>query len=158
MSAPFSRILSAFERLKLIYSTVPESRSQIAERVNCLLLDINQPTRGPERTTEPMDHTRSANELERKRVDARLNGFVYKESRAWHEITRHYGDGLNQAELLSLAEVLASQIGIKVDREAKRRKEVLIKWYDENIDTIVDIMPRIKLEDKDGKPVEGIRR
>ena len=156
--AAFPRCSAAFERLKALYRSVPESRSQIAERVNCLLLDIAQPNRGQDRATEPIDYGRTANELERKRVDARLNGFVYKESRAWHEITRYYGDGLNQAELLSIAEVIASQIGVKVDREAKRRKEVLIKWYDENIEPIIEIMPLIKLEDKDGKPVEGMRR
>lgn len=84
-----------------------------------------------------------------------MNGFVYKNSAAWKVITEKYGDNLNQAELLSLAEVIAEQLGLKVDREAKRRKEVLVKWYDEHLSEIMCLLPRIILEDKDGKKFEG---
>jgi len=94
--------------------------------------------------------SKSQTEVERERVDRRLDGFIAKESRAWKEITEHYGSSLNQGELLSLAEVLASEIGLHVDREAKRRKEVLIKWYDENIEKIAPFLKYVVLEGEDG--------
>jgi hypothetical protein len=34
--------------------------------------------------------------------------------------------------LLSLAQVIAQHLHIRLDREAFRRKRVLLKWYDEN--------------------------
>ena len=104
----------------------------------------------------PPDVTqRNANELERKRVEDRLNGFNMRTSPAWREICRRFGPSLNQTELLSLAQIIAGQLGLKVDREAKRRKEVLIKWYDENLKAVMEILPYIVLEDGDGNAVVG---
>jgi hypothetical protein len=47
--------------------------------------------------------------------------------------------------------VIGSEIGIKVDREAKRRKEVLIKWFDENYTAIRTVIGKIEMEDTDGR-------
>ncbi|KAK8891581.1 hypothetical protein M9Y10_028794 [Tritrichomonas musculus] len=98
---------------------------------------------------------RNANELERKRVSNRLNGFSIKDSIAWQEICKRFGPNLNQSELLSMAEIIGQQAGIKVDREAKRRKEVLIKWYEENIVIIRKMLPFFKLEDTEGNLLRG---
>lgn len=98
---------------------------------------------------------RSANELERKRVNSRLNGFSLKDSFAWQEICKRFGPNLNQSELLSLAEIIGQEAGIKVDREAKRRKEVLIKWYEENLEVVLKMLPYVKLVDSDGNALKG---
>jgi hypothetical protein len=58
-------------------------------------------------------------------------------------------------ELRSLAEVVGAEIGVKVDREAKRRKEVLIKWFDENYALMGPILARIQMEDSNGRPMTG---
>lgn len=139
--------------LRAVYNANPEARTTIAERLLTLVGDLGRAQRCAQGTE--IDHTRSANEIERKRVDARLNGFIYKESAAWRVITERYGDNLNQNELLSLAEVIAAQLNLKVDREAKRRKEVLIKWYDEHLEKIKSLLPLIVLEDKEGNRFEG---
>jgi hypothetical protein len=89
--------------------------------------------------------------MERERVDSRLRGFNPHESVAWADIRRRFGDSLNQAELRSLAEVIGSEVGIKVDREAKRRKEVLIKWFDENYGVIQGVLGKIEMEETDGE-------
>jgi hypothetical protein len=94
--------------------------------------------------------------LERKRVQSRLGGFDSSKSVAWQEFCTRFGKSLNHTELLSVAEVIASQIGVRVDREAKRRKEVLIKWFDENYLAIAPILPRLKLENADGKMMTGV--
>jgi hypothetical protein len=72
-------------------------------------------------------------------------------------ITDSFGSNLNQAELLSIAEVLAFRLNLKVDRGAKRRKEVLIKWYDENWDRIAPIWQQLALEDNQGRRLYATR-
>ena len=54
---------------------------------------------------------------------------------------------------MSIAEVLGHMLHIRVDREAKRRKEVLIKWFEENIEAIHPMLDKIIPEDKNGNPV-----
>jgi hypothetical protein len=80
-------------------------------------------------------------------------GFDASQSIAWREIRTRFGDSLVQTELLSLAQVICSEIGIQVDREAKRRKEVLIKWFDENYSAIRGILSKIEMEDVNGRPL-----
>jgi hypothetical protein len=96
-----------------------------------------------------------ADNADRKRVEARLMGFDSSRSAAWQRICARFGDSLSQSELLSLAEVISSEVGLKVDREAKRRKEVLIKWFDENYPAIEDLLDRLRLEDANGRPITG---
>ena len=89
----------------------------------------------------------------RSALTERLKNFVYKESAAWKEITRRYGEELTQNELLCIAEVIASNLGIVIDREAKRRKNVLIKWFDENLEVITPFFERLRLIGSDGCPI-----
>jgi hypothetical protein len=56
--------------------------------------------------------------------------------RAWALLTSKFGTKITQEELLSLAQVLAHELDLDLSREYKRRKELLVKWYDENIETI----------------------
>ena len=93
--------------------------------------------------------------IERNRVESRLRGFDVAQSIAWKDVCGRFGHSLSQSELLCVAEVIGSEIGVKVDREAKRRKEVLIKWFDENYVAIAPVLPRIELEDVDGKIMAG---
>ena len=84
-----------------------------------------------------------------------MNGFSLKDSIAWQEICKRYGPNLNQSELLSMAEIIGQEAGIKVDREAKRRKEVLIKWYEENLEVVLKMLPYFKLVDSNGNALRG---
>jgi hypothetical protein len=70
---------------------------------------------------------------ERQKIDQRIANFAYEKSAAWQEISARHWDSLRQSELLSIAQVLGNKLGIEVDREAKRRKSVLVKWFDENL-------------------------
>ena len=69
-------------------------------------------------------------------VKIRLQDFVADNSRGVEMLTKKFGDVPNQHELFSLARVLSSKLDIFLDREASRRKAVLLKWYDENVDKI----------------------
>jgi hypothetical protein len=145
----------AFERVASLYDTVPDSRCTVIDRLGCLLAELRHPSQSAREKRSDGDYYRIANEVERRRVDARLNGFSLKESPAWRMIIRRFGENLNQMELLSLAQVLSDRLNLKIDREAKRRKEVLIKWYDENFRAISEVLPYVYLEDKDGHMVIG---
>lgn len=84
---------------------------------------------------------------EKERIAGRLQGFNPKDNPAWHQITQRFGANIKQPELLSIAEVLATNACIKLDRDAKRRKTVLIKWFSENWDKIKPFLDYVVLED-----------
>lgn len=88
---------------------------------------------------------------EKIRVRARLNGFIAMESMIWNEIKRRFGDNIRHGELLSIAEVVAQYSGVFLDRDAKRRKTVLIKWFQENWARIAPFLSCVVLEDKSEK-------
>jgi hypothetical protein len=82
----------------------------------------------------------------KKRIASRLDGFNPKDTPAWREITRRFGASIKQPELVSIASVLAQSTNIKLDRDAKRRKAVLIKWFEENWTTIEPFLDYVVLE------------
>ncbi|KAK8834742.1 hypothetical protein M9Y10_011163 [Tritrichomonas musculus] len=84
---------------------------------------------------------------EKERITNRLNGFNPKDNTAWREITNRFGNNIKQPELLSIATVLANNANIKLDRDAKRRKSVLIKWFEENWKAILPFLDYVVLED-----------
>ena len=97
---------------------------------------------------QPEDHqiSETANK-EKRRIAQRLYGFNPKDNPAWYQITQKFGSNLKQPELLSIAEVCATSAHIKLDRDAKRRKSVLIKWFEENWPRISPYLNYVILED-----------
>jgi hypothetical protein len=69
---------------------------------------------------------------EKERIASRLQGFDHRDNDVWKAISRKFGTNLKQEELLSIANVLAERAGVHLDRDAKRRKAVLVKWFNEN--------------------------
>ena len=86
---------------------------------------------------------------EKERIANRLNNFNPKDTPVWREITQRFGSSIKQPELLSIATVLAQNAHIKLDRDAKRRKAVLIKWFEENWAAIYPYLDYVVLEDGD---------
>lgn len=82
---------------------------------------------------------------ERHRIDERIRNFEYERSEAWAELRRRGWDQLSQSELLSIAQILGKKLGIELDREAKRRKSILVKWFDENLTALRSRMGNITL-------------
>lgn len=87
---------------------------------------------------------------EKDRIKGRLTGFDTKNNIAWHEITTRFGNNVKQQELLSIANILSQNAGIKLDRDAKRRKSVLIKWFNENWNYLAPFLQFVVLEDTFG--------
>jgi hypothetical protein len=52
--------------------------------------------------------------------------------------------------LLEIAMSLANLIGVKLDRQDKRRRELLIGWFNKHYDRICDYVPRMVLRDDNG--------
>ena len=89
----------------------------------------------------------SEDSSERSRIARRLQGFDQRDNVAWLELSRRFGSNLKQGELQSIAQALAEGAGIKLDRDAKRRKIVLLKWFEENWLTIKPFLEFVVLED-----------
>jgi hypothetical protein len=83
---------------------------------------------------------------ERRKLNHRIANFRVFESKAWQELASRGWDGLTHAELLSVAQVLVNKLSIPVDREAKRRKCILVKWFDEHLEDIRPLLDFIHLE------------
>ena len=79
-----------------------------------------------------MDNKQGDHNKEKERIQSRLGNFNPKDNHVWRTITQRFGANIKQPELLSIAQVLASGANVKLDRDAKRRKGVLIKWFEEN--------------------------
>lgn len=102
------------------------------------------------------DPQRIQTENERLRVEKRLEGFDFRQSQAWKEICDCFGSSLSQNELLSIAQIIAFHAKLKLDREAKRRKEVLIKWFQENLTVARPYLKSLILEDCEGKRLGAV--
>jgi uncharacterized protein YbjT (DUF2867 family) len=84
---------------------------------------------------------------ERERVLRRVDGFNWRESPAWLELVARYGPRLSQEELVSIADLASNGLQIRLDRDARRRKSVMIKWFEEHWDRILALLPIIVLGD-----------
>lgn len=94
------------------------------------------------------------NEYEHYRNELRLRDFNEKDSSAYAKLCELFGPKPSQQELLSLAQVVSANLNILLDREAMRRKKVLIKWYDENFSKIESfLIENVLIVDKDGAAV-----
>jgi hypothetical protein len=84
---------------------------------------------------------------ERERIQRRVEGFNWKKSTAWLQLSSMYGPKLNQDELISIAELCAHNLQIKLDRDARRRKIVIIKWFTDHWRKIHPLLHLIVLAD-----------
>jgi hypothetical protein len=84
---------------------------------------------------------------EKVRILGRLKDFNARDCSVWREITSRFGRNVKQPELLSIAAVLAAHANIRLDRDAKRRKTVLVKWFDENWPALQPYLDFVVLED-----------
>jgi hypothetical protein len=85
--------------------------------------------------------------VEKQRIAGRLQGFNPKDNPVWTAITQKFGPNIKQPELLSIATVLATNTNTRLDRDAKRRKSVLLKWFEENWAAIAPFIDFVVLED-----------
>jgi hypothetical protein len=80
------------------------------------------------------------------RIQRRLNGFNWKKSQAWRHLSFQFGPTLTQEELVSIAELIAHRTGIRLDRDARRRKMVMLKWFEEHWTVIQPLLGLVVLD------------
>ena len=94
------------------------------------------------------------NEYERYVNDLRIKRFNEKEPVSYQTLCSLLGEKPSQQELLSLAQVLSAKLNIPLDREAVRRKKILIIWFDEHFAKIEPFMrENVLIVDKNGNAV-----
>lgn len=79
------------------------------------------------------------------RVNQMVKGFNANRSIAWIYLRSNYGDKITHNELIRIAKIVSTYTGIKVSRDAKRRKVVLLKWFDENWQTIKPVLTMVSI-------------
>jgi hypothetical protein len=88
-------------------------------------------------------------------VEEKRRGFDAYSSRAWTCLTNKYGPRISQEKLLSLAQVAAFELRLGLPREWKRRKEMLVRWFDENLDIVWPfIQAKVVVSDTSGHPID----
>jgi hypothetical protein len=90
------------------------------------------------------------------RADDSFKEFSYRTCAAWRDICSRFGPGLTHSELLCVAEVVAYNLNLTVDREAKRRKSCLVRWFDANLAQINPFLSRLRLLDVNGIPIQKL--
>ena len=100
---------------------------------------------GPPLSVPP--YITSAPSLEKQKLAMKLNGFDYKTSDSWKSIVAMFGSDIKRTTLCEIAKFIASKKGIRMDRDSKRRKDVLLKWYSDNWADCIDILKKVKVKD-----------
>ena len=94
----------------------------------------------------PIDLNHMGSNSEKVRIQQLLHGFDQKVSPAWKTITTAFGPDVKQISLCELALQLSKKLGITLNRDAKRRKSVLIKWFHDNWDILKDEINNYQLD------------
>ncbi|KAK8895208.1 hypothetical protein M9Y10_023650 [Tritrichomonas musculus] len=81
---------------------------------------------------EPKKKAKRGSSAECQIVAQLLENFIPENSIAFIRLKEKYGFGLTHAECQSIADVISIHLGIKLEREARRRFPSLIKWFDDN--------------------------
>jgi hypothetical protein len=89
---------------------------------------------------------------EREMISERVRDFSSTDSRPWKFFLEHGWDKLSVKEYVGIGQVLAAEARLEMDREAKRRKEVLFKWMDDHWDELTPFLNRLNLEFEEHKP------
>ena len=73
-------------------------------------------------------------------------GFEAYRSRGYSALLSILREPISYQALSSLAFILSVYLNIKIEREYMRRKEMLIKWFDENLNKWECLIPHIRAE------------
>jgi hypothetical protein len=84
--------------------------------------------------------------IEAERVRQRLDGFDAMNSNALRILHQHFGETVTTNELRSIAVLLCHKSSdLKLERNMRRDSRVVVKWYDENMETISGLLQNVTL-------------
>jgi hypothetical protein len=73
---------------------------------------------------------------EKEWLKKEMEHFTATDSDAWRLLMNLHGPKLSKDEVLSLGIVISKELDIELVREYKRRKETMIKWFQNNLERI----------------------
>ena len=85
---------------------------------------------------------------DKEKVKAILGDFDPNKSEAWLTLEENFGVNVKQPPLLEIAKIIGQHVHINVNRNARRRKSVLIKWYHDNWDVIKPYIKNFRVDDE----------
>jgi hypothetical protein len=78
--------------------------------------------------------------IEKDRAARRLGIFNAIDSNTWRVLRDEFGEDVALPELAGIALAVSEKIEIKPDRDVRRTKAALIKWFDENWEIIESLL------------------
>lgn len=111
---------------KLLSAMGNEHIEDVNRMLEDLLNNLKEKQNRPNPPEQPQDSIQGQTKKPQK------DKFNYKASNAYQQLTQTYFyPTIRQSELVSIATAVASRCSdLRVDRDAKRRKDLLIQWYD----------------------------
>jgi hypothetical protein len=79
------------------------------------------------------DSWKGQQRYEKNWLQNQMGGFNATDSEAWQLLTSLYGPKISKDEIIALGQVCAIELKIDLVREYKRRKETMIKWFQNNL-------------------------
>jgi hypothetical protein len=83
---------------------------------------------------------------ERDIAQYRLGDFQAEESRASRLMQNLYEGSMTRRLLFSLGSLVSTLSGVRLPRDYTRRRDLLLKWFDENYDALEDYAKLFRLE------------
>jgi hypothetical protein len=130
------RFARARDRLLAIAST----RSELAEKFQTELTRLHECLRA--NSTGASEYQQQ----ERVMLDGILRDFRMEGSRAHLFFKERKWTDFPMPQLVSIAELLAKEADVPIDREAQRRKLVLFTWLEDNWDALLPWAQELKFE------------
>jgi hypothetical protein len=73
---------------------------------------------------------------EKLRISKRVENWSVDRSQVWKKLQEIFGEKIQLNALLCVASQLSEQAGVILDRDAKRRKNILVKWFEEHWESL----------------------
>lgn len=128
----------------------PECSKNVDE-VNRMLEDLINDLK--EKQNRPIPPEQTQDSIQGQPKKRQKEKFNYKASNAYKMLTeKYFYPTIRQSELVSIATTVASRCNdLRVDRDAKRRKDLLIEWYETHWDEIEPHIRNIIAFNKEGE-------
>ena len=112
---------------------------------------LGPPAATPSQPAPPQKYKTAQQLWEQKFLEEKRDNFNTYGSRAWKWLHARFGK-IAKEEIISLGQVVAHSLGIELSREYKRRKETMIRWFEDNYDQVMPfIRENIQVIGKDSK-------
>jgi hypothetical protein len=82
--------------------------------------------------------------------------YPYKDGHAYKAILGRFGINLSLPVLREIANEVATTTRSRIDREAKRRKDLLYKWLDEHYDGLDERLPHLSLLNSESEEILAV--